>query len=432
MNRTSLRFLAVVALGLTLAACEKSAPEQPELASADKRAAFLRSFTIKGAGGENNLETAASHGANVIRTWSVKDDGSSKALLDQAHQLGMKVILGVWMPDPSDAEHYRVEGRFQIDYGEKGEEQLARMQKLLATYDDHPALLAWGLGNEVEYSPSYLQTVNAMSELIHQHNPDRITCIVNLHDTDIEMVMEHASDLDLYGANSYGAGAMRSTSARLEEKWGKAYFFSEYAHEGPWEAKASQTGYPMEFSPADKVARLKKTFEVFESEDYPNLVGGVYFLWGNFINGTKTWFSGLLPENPAIWKKENDVGPWHLTPFTDTLHQYWTGDEVVNHAPVVTGLTLNGQNGPGIAVTAGDMARVQVIAQDAEQDPLQYRYWIFRTKGFKRGERVSGPHAGTEQAELTMPKEPGSYTLLVYVSDPHGKASSHQLPFRIE
>ncbi|MEM9986504.1 MAG: hypothetical protein AAF804_15540, partial [Bacteroidota bacterium] len=52
-------------------------------------------FYIKGAGvDKGSPEALAMHGANALRTWST-DNG--KAVLDQAHELGLKVMMGIWV-----------------------------------------------------------------------------------------------------------------------------------------------------------------------------------------------------------------------------------------------------------------------------------------------------------------------------------------------
>ena len=77
----------------------------------------------------------------------------------------------------------------------------------------------------------------------------------------------------------------------------------------------------MEFTPAAKVEQLLDAVAVFGP--YDRLVGSVFFLWGPHKKFTQTWFSGLLPQDPAA---DPDTAPSYLTPFTDTLQAFWTGD----------------------------------------------------------------------------------------------------------
>lgn len=211
--------------------------------TADEDAERTRLFdtsTLKGACGIEHLESAAAHGANTIRTWTVNEDGSSTNLLDDAHRLRLRVILGVWMPPaPKDAPRYRLKPEWKYDYAKNRAVWVGKMRKFLDLYDSHPAVLMWCLGNEVELSPEYLKTVNEMSELVHKHNSSRLTCIaaLNAPSRGIKMIKQYAPDLDLYGANSFGRGAIHNVCRRLETEWGKKYFFTEFTYRGPWTAR---------------------------------------------------------------------------------------------------------------------------------------------------------------------------------------------------
>jgi len=422
------RYILITSLWLTVIAASVSGAADTDttpVAAAVDRMAVFDTFTIRGAGGTQDIESAAAHGANTIRTWIVGDD--TGALLDRAQNLGLKVILGVWMPNPDDAAKYLEPDRWRANYNKKRDEFVAQMQDLLEQYDSHPALLMWCLGNEIDLSPSFLQTINAMSEAIHRHNPARASCYVGRTTVDIDLFVEFATDIDLYGANAYGAGSMNSVSRTLTDKWRRPFFFSEYAWNGPWSVPKTASGYPVEFSPAQKVAELLQTFEVLPK--YDNLVGGVFFLWGHFKNGTQTWYSGLLPRNPLA---DAEGDPTYLTPYTDTLHAFWTGAEVADHAPVISRASINGAEGNAIALQARQKFAVRVDATDAEGDTIDFAYWIFRTSGNKRGKLVAGPVSGGAELELTAPAARGNYTLLVYATSTTGKASSHQLPFQVD
>ena len=422
--------LALAAAGTWLGACSGSSsgsgrdnPPPPPPPVRDRLDVF-DTFTIRGAGGIFDIESAAAHGANAVRTWAVGDDAG--ALLDEAQALGLKVILGVWLPNPDDAAEYRDPGRWRVDYTARKAEYVAQMQTLLEQHDNHPALLMWCLGNEIDLSISFLETIDAMSEAIHSHNPDRISCYVGRAATDLDLFVEHATDIDIYGANAYGANSLSSTAQTIDEKWRKRFFFSEFGWRGPWSANVSASGYPMEFTPAQKVDGLWDAVDVFPQHD--RLVGSVFFLWGPFKKGTQTWFSGLLPTDPGA---DADVTPAYLTPFTDTLSAYWTGNDVTDHAPVITYATIDGVYAADIVLTTGQDFVAHVDATDLEGDPLSFTYWIFETSGDTRGALVGGPYAGDQDTLLQAPAVPGDYSLLVYVNSGTNKASSHQVPFQV-
>ena len=97
-------------------------------------------FEIKGVGGSSNLDLLVELGGNTIRTWGVDDN--TKKLLDRAEELGVMVTLGLWV------EHKR----HGFDYTDKKDidKQRARIFEAIKKFKDHPALLFWGLGNEME------------------------------------------------------------------------------------------------------------------------------------------------------------------------------------------------------------------------------------------------------------------------------------------
>ena len=127
--------LALAAAGTWLGACSGSSsgsgrdnPPPPPPPVRDRLDVF-DTFTIRGAGGIFDIESAAAHGANAVRTWAVGDDAG--ALLDEAQALGLKVILGVWLPNPDDAAEYRDPGRWRVDYTARKAEYVAQMQTIM-------------------------------------------------------------------------------------------------------------------------------------------------------------------------------------------------------------------------------------------------------------------------------------------------------------
>ena len=49
-------------------------------------------YVVKGVAGEKNLEILKDFGGNTIRTWTI-----DKKTLDKAHNLGLKVVAGIWL-----------------------------------------------------------------------------------------------------------------------------------------------------------------------------------------------------------------------------------------------------------------------------------------------------------------------------------------------
>ena len=105
-------------------------------------------YFIKGAGGDTQLELLQSLGGNTIRTWGADQleprtwpDGRTMSVMDLAHELGLKVCAGFWVEHPSHG--------FDYDDAEQVEQQLEDIREFVNAWKDHPALLMWGVGNEV-------------------------------------------------------------------------------------------------------------------------------------------------------------------------------------------------------------------------------------------------------------------------------------------
>jgi hypothetical protein len=389
------------------------------------RFAVFNSFQIKGAGGSDHMELAAQYGANTIRTWIVNDE--TQILLDRAKQLQQKMILGVWMPHQG-LNGRKGDGGWNFDYQKKRGDLLAELQTKLDQYDSHSALLMWGLGNEVHLDEPYLNTVNEMAKLIHQQNPNRLTCIViiNAPQASIDLIKQHAPEVDMIGVNAYSRGAMQTAINNLETHWQKPYFFSEYSYRGPWSAAKAVTDHNLELTTSAKVKQLREANPMIEVGE--NNMGGVVFVWGQFDNAMGTWFSLLLPEDPTRTLKPNETPL--VTAMGDEMHRYWKGSEPSNRAPVIERMTLNDSD-QGIEFAAHSQLTVAVTASDADDDPLTYRYWFFRVRGEVKGKKVAGPIQGSSTMAIQTPDEPGEYRLLCQVYDDHGKVATHHLPLRV-
>ncbi|MFT5995853.1 MAG: beta-galactosidase/beta-glucuronidase, partial [Glaciecola sp.] len=129
-------------------------------------------YIVKGVGTvDTNFERAAKYGANSIRTWSVDSNAMpALALLDRAHALGMTVSLGL--------EFARERHGFDYNDSEAVAKQFEESRERVMKYKDHPALLTWIIGNEVNinYSnPKVFDAINQVAEMIKEVDPNHPT-----------------------------------------------------------------------------------------------------------------------------------------------------------------------------------------------------------------------------------------------------------------
>ena len=97
-------------------------------------------YVLNGAGGHHALDVLAEAGGTSIRTWGVGPE--TLELLDHAHEQGLTVSLGIWLGHE----------RHGFDYSDPVQvsEQLLQARTAVLLYKDHPAVLMWGVGNEME------------------------------------------------------------------------------------------------------------------------------------------------------------------------------------------------------------------------------------------------------------------------------------------
>ena len=121
-------------------------PSKVELINRNNRYQLVvngQDFYIKGAGIDlGSVKSLAEYGGNAFRTWRV-DNGERTALeiLNEAQEHGLMVCMGIEV----------ARERHGFDYNDKQAvaQQKAQIRKDVMALKDHPALLMWGIGNEL-------------------------------------------------------------------------------------------------------------------------------------------------------------------------------------------------------------------------------------------------------------------------------------------
>ncbi|MFM2255185.1 MAG: hypothetical protein RLZZ47_674 [Bacteroidota bacterium] len=124
-------------------------------------------YYVIGAGGETHLNELVEIGGNSIRTWGSEN---AQTVLDEAHKRGLTVLLGLWV------QHER----HGFDYNDTlaVAKQLASFKATIDQFKNHPALLMWGIGNEVNLSytnPKVWNAVQDIAKYAHQVDPNHPT-----------------------------------------------------------------------------------------------------------------------------------------------------------------------------------------------------------------------------------------------------------------
>jgi len=170
-------------------------------------------YFIRGAGGDGSIEQLAAAGANSVRTWGADD---IDARLDAAHALGLSVTVGIWLGHE----------RHGFDYNDKTQirEQLERARATVLRYKDHPAVLLWGIGNEMEGfgegdNPAIWKAVNDIAAVVKKLDPlhPTMTVTAELGGGRIDGVHKRCPAIDIHGIRrlespTTGRGVLDDTS----------------------------------------------------------------------------------------------------------------------------------------------------------------------------------------------------------------------------
>ena len=381
-------------------------------------------YVVKGAGGDRvDLATIAARGGNSVRTWGVE---MIRATLDAAERNGLTVAVN--LPVASE--------RHGFDYGDAAAvaAQRQRIDALVRRYRDHSAVLAWILGNELNFGvaePRVYDAVNTLSQHIHRLDPNHptTTTIAGASPELIDAVRAGAPDLDFLSIQLYGALALlpRYANGPLKDI---PFLVTEWGPLGFWEVGKTAWGAPLEQQSSEKAAHYLNGYQRFIAPLLPGPALGSYvFLWGQKQERTPTWFS-LFTETGET------------TETVDAMQLAWTGLPPDNRAPTVTALRLNGQHASDdVRLLAGRRYPAEALFTDPDGDALTYEWRVKRESAARStGGDYEPPIAdlpgliaanagGT--AMVRAPPEAGPYRLFAAAYDGHGHAAYANVPFLV-
>ena len=378
-----------------------------------------RPYVIKGAGGDGSLGLLAASGANSIRTWGADSLGP---VLDQAHRLGLTVTVGFWLGHE----------RHGFDYANREQvaAQYERVREGILRYKDHPAVLAWALGNEMEGfadggNPAIWAAVESLAVLAHRLDPEHPTMTVtaDIGGKRVDAVHRLCPDIDIMGINSYGGAS--SLPERYRRAGGtKPYVVTEYGPPGTWEVGRNAWGAVEEWSSTRKAGFYRDTYARLAADSVVCL-GSYAFTWGAKQEATATWYGMLLPDGTRL-------------AAADAMAELWSGRAPANRCPVIDSLTRAASG----EVEPGATERVKLAAHDPEGDTLTVEWALradpisYETGGDQRPAprryRESIMNAGMSGVELRMPRRPGTYRVSVVVRDGKGGAAVANLPLHVK
>jgi hypothetical protein len=385
-------------------------------------------FYIKGAGLEHgDQEKLAEHGGNSFRTWRT-DNGSEtgQQVLDRAWRNGLYVTMGLEI----------ARERHGFDYSDPRAVagQLADIKAEVLKYKDHPALLMWDIGNELNLNstnPKVWDAVNDISKMIHQVDPNHptTTSLAGLNKDLVTQIKTRAPDLDLLAIQMY-ADIVNLPRYLQATGWDGPYIVTEWGATGHWEVGQTAWGAPIEDDSTTKADLYHKRYEIAIASDTNHCLGSYVFLWGQKQERTPTWYGMFLKTGEE-------------TETVDVMQDIWTGHWPDARSPRIEGCWLAGKTArENVHLNPGRNYPARVLAQPLDPSPLTYSWEImpesaaqttggdFESQPQQLPGLISQKNDGT--AEVKAPAKPGAYRLFAYVITGKRKAAYANIPFYVD
>lgn len=369
-------------------------------------------YFVKGAGGSASKRLLAEYGGNSFRTWGT--DGLDEQL-EEAQRLGLTVTVGIWL------------GHEQHGFDYTNAEHVARQQEeareVILRYKDHPALLIWGLGNEMEGpgkgdNAAIWSAVNNIASMAKKLDPNHptMTVVAEIAGDRVKSIHRLCPDVDIVGINSYAG--LSSIPKRYRDAGGtKPYIITEFGPPGAWEIPLHSWGAAPELSSTAKAEWYRKGYlEAVEAEKGRLCLGSYAFTWGSKHETTFTWFGMFLRDGTRLGA-------------VDVMAELWSGKPPANRCPRIESVKLAGSN----EVEPRDTVRCSLKVSDPENDALRIK-WALHRDVEKPGVAVAEGEAQPDDAriEVAMPKDGGTYRLYIYVYDGKGGGATASVALRVK
>ncbi len=376
-------------------------------------------YTIKGAGGNHSWSLLAEVGGNSVRTWGTENIASDLATAQKA---GVKVMVGIWL---GHKEHgFKYDDRAQVS------KQFEQAKAVIEKYKDNPAVLMWGIGNEMEGydqgdDPKIWMAVEEIAHMAHKVDPNHptATVVAEIGGKKVGAIHAMCPSLDIVGINSY-AGAASVYDRYVKQGGKKPYVITECGPPGAWESENTQWKRPIEQSSTQKEIWYERAYKS-NVVDHPDLCLGCFsFLWSNKQETTATWFGMFLPDGIKLGA-------------VDVMQKLWSGKPPKFLCPRLARPIVDGDQ----AVEPGQVVKAHVVLVDPQGEPMKVRWSLTPDNGVigVNGDKEDVPDtiadailaSSDNSVTVKMPKAPGMYRLFVVARNQHDGAAVANIPLRV-
>lgn len=408
---------------LLISALPPTSPVKVEVVHVGSRWELRRNgkpYYVKGAGGAAHLDQLVAAGGNSFRTWGTE---TASFELDEAQRLGLTVSLGIWLGHKS---YFDYENKDQV------KKQFDMVEREVRLYAERPALLVWGLGNEMEAegdndTPAVWQAIEDLARLTKRLDPNHptMTVVAEVNKQKIDHIKRFAPSIDILGVNTYG-GLPTLPNRLAEFGWDKPYLVTEFGAKGQWESPKTPWGAAIEPTSSQKAETFIRNYVVAIRADSARCLGSYVFYWGSKTEETPTWFGMFLPSSER-------------TATVDAMTYLWSGKWPAYRAPTITPIECSGTE-----FVAGETVSAAIKSESPYGSPIVATWTVRAETKVKRfageGEKAE-PERRPESLQITdqagfrikfkAPSVPGPYRLFVTVRDARGAAAVANIAFRV-
>jgi hypothetical protein len=393
-------------------------------------------FQVKGAGLDVNngrdFKALKEAGANSFRTWRTVD---ADMVLDSAIKYDLKVAMGIEM----------MKELHDYDYTDdaKTAKQFENIKKQVDMYKDHPQLLCWVVGNELNLlfnedgslkavNPKVYDALSDIVDYIHTVDPNHpvtTTFAGGAIGPHVKVVMERCPQLDFLSYQVYN-DLINLSKQEQANKVDKPYLVTEFGPKGHWEMPTTSWGREIEENSTQKAEGLRERIKIgLQSDTTGRNMGGFAFVWGQKQERTPTWY--------GIFNKDG-----RPIAVLDELTLFWSGKYPKDRAPAIKTMTLDGKvSTESVTLEPGKIYKANIDAFDHEGEPLEYKWTIMEEVNQKSqgGEFELEPRDVTieivkqsgGEIEFRSPNTKGEYRLFAYVYD-KAKVGNANIPFLVK
>jgi hypothetical protein len=378
-------------------------------------------YYIKGAVAGDYFGKIKEYGGNSVRIW-----GNYEERLNKAQEHGLTVMVSL----PVSAERYGMDWDDTVMV----EKNIQEVMSVVEKFKDHPAVMLWALGNEIDWIPPGIPYNKKLWDWI-EHMAVKIKEIDQKHpvmtvvgNSDFEQktkeIASKCPNLDLIGLNLYGD--FSNETAIIRDHWKKPYTVTEWGPHGHWQRPYTEWKAPLEESSSEKAASYHHNYTQVIQKDKTHGLGSYVFLWGQKQEITHTWY-GMFSKDGL---ESESVG---------VMHALWSGTAPRNTAPKVKELFIDGKPRQlNFYLDIGKSYTAFLDASDAEDD-LTFHWEIKKEVDpapyAGQGEIPAEPiqdlidDPGKATILFKTPKEEGAYRLFAYAFDGNGHWAYANFPF---